>query len=212
MWLNSKTQIVTKLKNTNCDQNKKKFKLWQNSKTQIVTKLKNSNYDKTKKNPIVTKLKKSNCDPTQKIKLLHHSVVKVVTVVRVVRVVTVVTKKFSHFFLSLKFWHNLKTQIVTKLKNSNFDQTQKHKLWQDSTLKFLQNSKTQIVTKLKNLNKFSVCRMQDLMIYCWLIDDLLMIDDWLLDDLLMIKWWLIDDWMMIDWLIDWLMQDGEFDD
>ena len=53
---NWKTQIVTKLKNTNCDKTKKKscdttpnsqtvtnLKLWQNSKNKIVTKLKNSN-------------------------------------------------------------------------------------------------------------------------------------------------------------------------
>ena len=39
---------------------------------------------------------------------------------------------------------DLKTQIVTKHKNSNCDKTQKHKLWQ--------NSKSQIVTKLEKLN------------------------------------------------------------
>ena len=69
---------------------------------------------------------------------------KVVTVVTVVTVGTIVTKKNSVIFLSLKFGHNLKTQIVAKLKNSNCDQTQKHKLWQDS--------KTQILTKFKNSN------------------------------------------------------------
>ena len=44
MWWNSKTQIVMKLKNSNCDETQKlqfwqtpKFKLWQNSNTQIVT-------------------------------------------------------------------------------------------------------------------------------------------------------------------------------
>ena len=41
-------------------------------------------------------------------------------------------------------WHNSNTQIVTKLKNSNFDKTQK--------LKLGQNSKIRIVTKLKNSN------------------------------------------------------------
>ena len=54
LWQNSKTQIVTILQ-----------------KTQIVTKLKNSNYDQTQivaklKNSNFTKLKKSNCDKTQK--------------------------------------------------------------------------------------------------------------------------------------------------
>ena len=46
LWPNSKTQNVTKLKISNCDKTQK-LKLWQNSKTQIVTKLKNSNYEKT---------------------------------------------------------------------------------------------------------------------------------------------------------------------
>ena len=50
LWQNSKTQIATKLENSNCDKTKK-FKLWQNFK-------KNSNIDKTKKNQTVTKLKK----------------------------------------------------------------------------------------------------------------------------------------------------------
>ena len=74
----SNPQIVTKLKNSNCDdlqklklwQNykiknsdkTKKLKLWQNSKTRIVTKLKKSNCDKTQKTQIVTKLENSNCD------------------------------------------------------------------------------------------------------------------------------------------------------
>ena len=40
----------------------------------------------------------------------------------------------------LKIGQNLKTQIVTKLKNSNCDQTQKFEMQK--------NSKTQIVTKL----------------------------------------------------------------
>ena len=39
-----KTDIVTKLKNSNCDKTQK-LKLWTNSKTQIVTKLKNQNCD-----------------------------------------------------------------------------------------------------------------------------------------------------------------------
>ena len=57
LWLNSKTQIVKKLKNSISDETQKnlngdktqKLKWWQNSKIQMVTKLKNSNYDKTQK-------------------------------------------------------------------------------------------------------------------------------------------------------------------
>ena len=57
-------------------------------KTQILTKLKNSNCDKTKQNLIVTKLKKnesatrlkySNCDKTQKLKLWQTSKTQSVT-------------------------------------------------------------------------------------------------------------------------------------
>ena len=66
----------------------------------------------------------------------------------------------------MTLWQNLKTQIVTNLKNSNWDKTQKLKLWQNSKCdqtkksngdktqknKLCQYSKTQIVTKLKNSN------------------------------------------------------------
>ena len=48
-WLpNTKTQFVTKLKNSYCDKTQK-LKLWQNSRTQIMTKLQNSNCDWTQK-------------------------------------------------------------------------------------------------------------------------------------------------------------------
>ena len=46
-----------------------------------------------------------------------------------------------------------------KLKNSNCDETQKLKWWQNSKLKLWQNSKTQSVTKLKLLpNSNCECR------------------------------------------------------
>ena len=62
-----------KLKNTDFDKTQH-LKLWQNSKTLIVTKLKNSNCVKTKKKTqIVTKLKNTNCDKTQKLKLCQNS-------------------------------------------------------------------------------------------------------------------------------------------
>ena len=69
------------------------------------------------------------------------TVVTVVTIVTVVTVVTIVTKKdLSQFFSSSFIFINLtkldklicdeklKTQIVTKVKNSNGDKTQKLKL------------------------------------------------------------------------------------
>ena len=51
LWPTSKTQIVTKPKNSNCDKTQKR-KLWQKSKTLIVTKLELwqiSIYEKKKK-------------------------------------------------------------------------------------------------------------------------------------------------------------------
>ena len=67
---NSKTQIVTKVKNSNYDNSK--TQIWTKLKTLIVTKLTNSSCDRTqnlklwrKKNPkteIVTKLRNSNWD------------------------------------------------------------------------------------------------------------------------------------------------------
>ena len=84
---------MTKLKRSNFEENtKKKFKLWQNKKIQMVSKLKNTNCDKTNNNQIVTKLKKSNCDQTKKkLKLWQPSVVTVGTVVTVMTVLSVVT-------------------------------------------------------------------------------------------------------------------------
>ena len=55
MWWNTKTQIVTKLENSNFDENQK-LKMWWNSKTQIVMKIYNS-----------------NCDDIQKLKLWWNS-------------------------------------------------------------------------------------------------------------------------------------------
>ena len=79
MWQNSKTQIVSQLKNSKCDKTQK-FKIRQNSNTQIVTKLKfwqNLNCDKTL---TVTRLnlwqnlkqKISNCDNLKQHKLWQN--------------------------------------------------------------------------------------------------------------------------------------------
>ena len=51
-----------------------------------------------------------------------------------------------------KLWQNWKTQIVTKLKNSYRDKTQKSKRDKTPKLKLWKNWKTQIETKLKNSN------------------------------------------------------------
>ena len=49
-------------------------------------------------------------------------------------------------------WQNSKTQIVTKLKKENCDKTQNLNCDKTQKLKLRQNLKTQIVTKLKYLN------------------------------------------------------------
>ena len=69
---NSKTQIVTKLKNSNCGKTQK-LKFWQNSKIQIVTKLKNTNCNKTQKIKLWqnSKTQKPKLWLNWKLKLLH---------------------------------------------------------------------------------------------------------------------------------------------
>ena len=111
--------MVTKLK--------KKLKLGQNSKTQIVTKLKNSNCDKTQ---IVTKLKlwqNSNCDTT--------------LFVREREKIKNMTKP--------QLWQNSRTPIKTKIKKSNYDKTEKLKLWQN--LKYDKSKNIWIKKTLNNL-------------------------------------------------------------
>ena len=137
MWQNSKSQIVTKLKNSNCDRTQK-LKLWPNSKlklgknpnTQIVQKVKNANGDKTQKVKLckffktLTTLKYSNRDKTQKLKLWPNS--------------------------KLKLWQNSycdKTPIVTKLKM--WRNVAKLKLWQNARTQIMTKLKTQIWTKLE---------------------------------------------------------------
>ena len=80
LWCNSKTQIVMKLRNPNCDKalkkkkncdETKKLKWWQNSngdKTQIIKLWQNS------KTLIVTKLKNSNCDKSQNYDKTENSI------------------------------------------------------------------------------------------------------------------------------------------
>ena len=73
-------------------------------------KLKNTNCDKTKKN--VTKLK-----------------VQIVRKLKKTQIVTKLKKlEVRNYFKKRKLLQNLKTQIATKLKNSNCDKTQKIKL------------------------------------------------------------------------------------
>ena len=111
MWINSKTQTVIKLENSNCDKTQivtkpKKKIFWLNSKKSNLEVTKTLKLWLNSKTEIVTKLKNSNCDQSQKLKL----------------------------------WQDSKTQIFTKLKNWNFDKTQKLKLWQYQNCKKLNSS------------------------------------------------------------------------
>ena len=127
LWQNSRTQIVMQLK------------WWQNSKTQIVTKL--------KKNQIVTKLKKkSYCDKTQKLKMGSKKIVELWQNLSCDKTQIVTKLKLgqksscdkAQIGTKIKLWRKTfffksvwKTQIVTELENSNYDKTQKLKLWQN---------------------------------------------------------------------------------
>ena len=73
MLQNSKTQNVTKLKNTKCNQLKnfttQELKMLKNSKTQNMTKLKKNKNVTKLKTKIMTKLISLNWDITNKLKL-----------------------------------------------------------------------------------------------------------------------------------------------
>ena len=94
-------RIVTKLKNSNCDETQTR-KLWQNLKTQIVTK-----HQKLqllgKKTQMVQKLKNSKCNTTKK-EWSQNSKTQNVT-------------KFKNSSCE----KTLKNQIVTKLQNLSYD-------------------------------------------------------------------------------------------
>ena len=107
-------------------------------------KLKKSNYDETKKSngdeihtlKLWWNSKIPNCYETQKLKLSWTSKTQ--------------KNSIGDKTQKLKWWPDLKAQIVTKPKNSNCDKTEKSQM-----VKKLKNSycdKTQNVTKLKNSN------------------------------------------------------------
>ena len=149
-----------KLKNSNCDETQN-HKWWHNSKTQTVTKLKikivttqklklwqNSNWKK--KTQKLKMSQNSNCEKNQKIKLdtrtQKHKLWQNSNCGK--------TQKLKLCW-KLNFWSN-----CDEFKNSNWDETQKLKWWQNSNsdcdktqkLKLWQNSyfgKTPKVTKLK---------------------------------------------------------------
>ena len=74
-WQHSTTQIFTKLKITKKKNIQIVTKLKDSNSDKTVTKLKNSNCD-TNKKKIMTKIKKSNCDKTLKLKVWLDSKAK----------------------------------------------------------------------------------------------------------------------------------------
>ena len=106
-------------------------KLWQNLKTQIV-----------KKKP-----KNLKCDTTQKLKLWQNSITETETKHTNFKFdnskTQIVTTQKENFYKTqkLKWRQNMKTQIVTKLKNPNCDKTKKN-------FNIDKTKKNQAVTKL----------------------------------------------------------------
>ena len=108
LWQNSKTQIMTKPKNSSFEKLKKsnhdknqtltklkswwKIKLWQNSKCE--EKIKNSKCDKIQ---ILTKLENSSYDKTQKL-MWKNSKIQIVTKIEILRISIYEEKNFERVF------------------------------------------------------------------------------------------------------------------
>ena len=116
MWQNSKTQNVTNSQKLKCDTTQK-LKMWQNSKLQTVTK---------PKNPKQNKRKNSKCDQTQKLKMLQNSKTKMWKKKKK-NVTKLIHQNREKKTQKLKLWPNSKNQILTKVRNSNWNQTLKKK-------------------------------------------------------------------------------------
>ena len=108
---NLKTQIVTKLNNSNCDKTQK-LKLWQNSKTETETKHTNFKCDN---------LQKLKLEQNQKRKLWQNSKLKLWQNSK-----TQIATKLENSYCD-----RTKHPSFEKLKNSNIDTTKKIKLWQN---------------------------------------------------------------------------------
>ena len=121
--INSTTEIVMKLKNSNCDKTLK-LKLWQNSKTHS---------DKTQKLKLLKKNSKNLCETKPKLwqNLRTQTMTKKYSKNQIVTKLKNSNCDESQIVIKIK-----KTQLVTKLTNLPGDQTHKLKLWQNSKLKF----------------------------------------------------------------------------
>ena len=177
MWWNLKTQIVMKLKNSNCDKTQK-LNLWWNSKLKFwwnsnLNDNKTQNLKLQEKTLIVTKLKlweekklkNLKCD---QLKLWQNSITKIMihSTTQILKTSTknqILSK--TQIVMKLKLWWSSKTLILMKLKNSNCDKTQKLKFnpklkaWRKKPSK-TQNLTTQIVTKLKKSNYYKTQKLK----------------------------------------------------
>ena len=136
------------------------LKLWQNSQTYLVTKLTNSNYDKTQnsnfdktqKLKIVTKLnlwQNLICDKTQiviKRELWQNSNC---AKLKMWRKNSSVTKFNCDKTWELQWCQNSKTQMMTKLKNSNHDKT-----WNMTNLNFRRKTTMKGYFSFKKLTRW----------------------------------------------------------
>ena len=111
--------------------------MWQNSNWDKTQKVKLGQNSKT---PIVTNLKNSNCDKTWIMTNLNFQEEEEKTW----------KGSFSRSILTP--WQPMRWSLGSNLRFSNWDQTQKLKLWWNAKTQILWNSKTQTVMKLKNSN------------------------------------------------------------
>ena len=143
MW-RKKTQLVKKVKNSNCDKTEK-HKLWQSSKTQIETKFKKKTQivnKKTKrvklwqnlKTQIVNKLK-ANCDKTQKNKLGQNLKTQMVTVV----IMTVVTVPVIVRYPILDTRISFSFSVTLRVPPHDSETGWTGELWSDPVLLILEN-------------------------------------------------------------------------
>ena len=121
------TQIVIKLKNLKREKIQKLILCW-NLKTQMVTKLKKSNCDKTQKLRLWQNSKKSKCDKTWKLKQSNYDKTQVVTKLKLWQKSNF---DKNQNVTKIKLWSKNK-ETNSMGQKSNCEKTQEFKVWQIS--------------------------------------------------------------------------------
>ena len=151
LWQNSKSKIVTKLKNSKHDKTQivrektqklkiLQLKLWQNLRTQMLTNLKTQMVTKLKNSNCVTS---SNCDETQIVMKLKNW--------KSEKILNVKKKTQTQNVTKLELWQTWKLKL---LQNSIL-RTQKLKLWQNLKFykfQFMKKKNFKIVFKWEHLD------------------------------------------------------------